>query len=380
MSGPSRVHVVLSGVDTLHLFVRGELRSDLLDDLSDRREAARRAANRKCPRVTLGAFTLDLQLHSSRKGDFLLSGDLLTLVLNPKAPPPFPTVYAELRSKLLWEVGLDRAVEAAVHAMTATTVAEELDIQVTRVDLAVDFQDWIPRPADLDRFVTRARRDGSFREARDFTGFTFGKGDIVARLYDKSAELKKSGKRWFEPLWAKSVSYNPQAPVWRLEFQLRRGELDSLRDDSGLVLGSWSNLRSNLPGLFARCAKNWLALRAPRTGRTRQRLAPEWSAILEQATFDQLRAPRELFRIEKSQNEVRVLGQLAGYLSLELAHVWRRGNFQGDVDGALRRIGTLASRHAKRSGRTLEERAQAHLQRWAEDRAAIQGGGENNDG
>jgi len=35
-----------------------------------------------------------------------------------------------------------------------------------------------------------------------FTGFSIGRGQpLLARIYDKSREIKQSGKIWFEQIW-----------------------------------------------------------------------------------------------------------------------------------------------------------------------------------
>jgi hypothetical protein len=68
----------------------------------------------------------------------------------------------------------------------------------SRVDIYADFQGWVPRPHDYDRFVTMSRRNTSHiaihHDGCRFTGFTFGRDSIVARLYDKTSEIAHSGK------------------------------------------------------------------------------------------------------------------------------------------------------------------------------------------
>jgi len=38
-------------------------------------------------------------------------------------------------------------------------------------------------------------------DSRQFTGFTFGRDAMVARLYDKGAEIAHSGKSWMRAIW-----------------------------------------------------------------------------------------------------------------------------------------------------------------------------------
>ncbi len=77
--------------------------------------------------------------------------------------------------------------------------------------------------SDLDRFVSFSRRRRGFQENQQvymtgarLTGFTFGKGDLVARIYDKTVEIQRRGVSWLPDLWGKD---GDDRSVWRLEFQ-----------------------------------------------------------------------------------------------------------------------------------------------------------------
>jgi hypothetical protein len=95
---------------------------------------------------------------------------------------------------------------------------------------------------------------------------------MVARLYDKSLEIAHSGKGWMREIWADRR--DPSAPVWRLEFQLRRQVLaeSSLREPQD-VTAKWQNLWGY--------AMKWLSLRepAPNATRTRWPVADLWSDL-----------------------------------------------------------------------------------------------------
>ncbi len=129
----------------------------------------------------------------------------------------------------------------------------------SRVDIYCDFQGWVPQPRDYDRFVTRSRRNTAHiaihHDGRRFTGFTFGHDAMVARLYDKTVEIRHSGKEWMRAVWAESL--DPSKPVWRLEFQLRREllaqcSLQQPQDGLGKRQDLWTY------------ATRWLSLRSQR--------------------------------------------------------------------------------------------------------------------
>lgn len=178
------------------------------------------------------------------------------------------------------------------------------------MDIYADFQGWVPRPHDYGRFVTRSRRNTSHiaihHNGRHFTGFTFGRNAMVARLYDKSAEIAHSGKDWMRTVWCDRL--DPLRPVWRMEFKLRREVLAqcSLSDPEAVV--------ENRQDLWA-YATRWLSLRSPRPRerRTRWPVANAWVQLSRAA----LGAPQSSLvrqRIKKHEESVLVRG-LAGYAS-----------------------------------------------------------------
>ncbi len=180
----------------------------------------------------------------------------------------------------------------------------------SRVDIYADFQGWVPRPHDYDSFVTRSRRNTSHvaihHDGRRFTGFTFGRDDIVARLYDKTAELTHSGKDWMRAIWGNRL--DPSKPVWRMEFQLRRAVLAqcSLQAPEDAVKG-----RQDLWTY----ATEWLSLRSPRPGarRTRWPVANAW-VQLSRAAIGTPQSALVRQRIRKHSESVLIRG-LAGYAS-----------------------------------------------------------------
>jgi hypothetical protein len=80
-------------------------------------------------------------------------------------------------------------------------------VTVSRVDVYADMQGWRLELADLDRFVCRGRgrrafleREQAFASGRRLTGFMFGRDALVARLYDKTAEIRRRGVSWLPDL------------------------------------------------------------------------------------------------------------------------------------------------------------------------------------
>lgn len=95
-----------------------------------------------------------------------------------------------------------------------------------------------------------------------FTGFTFGRDSIVARLYDKTAEICPLGQRRMRAVWGDRL--DPSIPVWRLEFQLRREVL------AECMLSAPEEILERRQDLWS-YAMQWLSLRSVRRGQRRAR-------------------------------------------------------------------------------------------------------------
>src|SRR5262249_19681241 len=78
---------------------------------------------------------------------------------------------------------------------------------------------------DLRRFIRPGKTKwGFYGSGNQPTGYTFGNGDIQARLYNKSVEAtERANDAYFALLAARNEEhYDPALHVWRLEFQLKR--------------------------------------------------------------------------------------------------------------------------------------------------------------
>ncbi len=155
-------------------------------------------------------------------------------------------------------------------------------LTASRVDLYVDSQGWRPQRGDFPRFVCRAQRKTEFEtdrqmhtRGRRLSGFVFGRGAIVARIYDKTLELAVRGETWPQVIWQGA---DPDRPVWRVEHQFRRPALKAFR------------LRTVADVLAARqelweYGMRWISLRDPNgdSNRSRWPEAPVWTAFRKAA-------------------------------------------------------------------------------------------------
>jgi hypothetical protein len=373
--------VLASGIDTLHLFTTALVRSKHVDAL----EAAKAAAvqtprHGRLPTETIAGHTLTVERHGARTAPLLLDSEHMAVRVNPYAAQNLPSVAVELRALYLWQKGAleaARQAQAVADALTQPPLPGGDVLRVSRIDLAVDFQGWLPSLEDDERFVTRAADRAMHRQRRAFTGFMFGRGVLAARLYDKTLEIQRSGKPWFRQVWARSSGYDPGAPVWRLEFQVKREALRAMKAKAGdgdpVAIDTWPDALAHARALWRLLSSRWLALRLPRTRTTRQRLAPQWEALhaCGFACGTWAGTDADLYREARQAGSERTTAQLAGYLARGFAEHRFHNDIGADFDESLPLIVGRARQHAERTGRTVETRATERVVEWVQAAESI---------
>lgn len=365
---PPYPRVLMSGVDTLHLFTTAQLRPEILATFERlKREAKDKVGSQE---VVSWACLLDdeleCQFEMSARGvgskgcAYRLSVENeLELLVHSNPPEGTPSAYVELHSRFLWARGFEDAARLAVELLSIVC-SGEVAAQVTRVDLAADFcGPWVPTLDLFDKFHGRAvsrsahveyddqREDqASFHmEHRAFTGFSFGRGVVVARIYNKSREIRRTNKLWFRPLWRKAGVWRNEekdGDVWRLEFQLRREAVKSAHiaqyDDGehqvAKEIASWDGCRRGLGNIWRSLSRSWLSLRLPRSASERVRLRPHWVVLNEAPDFPSI-PNAELYRRALDVDSINTAAALAGYLKRAIVEDWQKSRRPGFMDGEL---------------------------------------------
>lgn len=157
-----------------------------------------------------------------------------------------------LGSHYLWSCRSVQDAIVQVQVFLDDIFGDEMYLQVSLIDLCADVVGW-QDISQLDRsrhFVTRSRKRGVYEEtawgtdvtSRDYalglqrTGFDFardkrGSSPLSCRIYDKTRELRGSGKEWFEDLWRSRGWTEEDGPVWRVEFSFKRDALHELMEE-----------------------------------------------------------------------------------------------------------------------------------------------------
>ncbi len=362
------LRVVASGVDSLYLSAQGKLRAGLVETLDEIRTAAH--GDSAAVELTSGGQTYVVHPYGGRGFRHALSTSGVNMMVGASAN--FPPVYAQVRSAFIHRAGAQVALETVQDLLTADLFAGEIRLNASRVDVYADFQGWVPRAIDFEHFVCRARRRGRYDQGEDaqlfmygrqLSGFMFGKGDVVARIYNKKLEMIATGEDWVAASWQDA---DPDVSVWRTEFQLRRGALKSAR------MRSAEDVLIHRQGLWE-YGTRWLSLRVP-SGHSRQSRWPEaevWRA-LRRANVGMASSPLVRERL-RGADERRLLAGWAGYTtSLAALHnrdstasaladlepaingyLAARGREFSDVVRTKRRVRLDASGHDRQAARGL---------------------------
>lgn len=384
-----RSRVVARGIDTLVLFTAAPVRADVVAQLEALKQRARDCREGQ-PWEPVPGLELQVQSHGVGGARFLATSDLFALRLNPEpGDDNTPTVTIEVRALGLWSLGWRRAGDRTEEMLRACTLASApLMTQVSRVDLAVDFQGWVPEPGDRVRLHSRARKrarhwvedplgwhwldndagrawlaaevdrqislveqlkkakaskdisrqrelvravlhaddthHAEYDDGRHFTGFSIGAGAMLsARIYDKRRECETRRKTWFEGVWKKSADYVPEASVWRLEFQLRREGLRSMRlehTEGEFTPGSWESLKANVGSIWRYMSRRWL-WHGTRSAEVRQGYSEQWVPLTDTAGWSDEEEILPLHRAAAEGQSEGITAGLAGYLTSAAALV-----------------------------------------------------------
>jgi hypothetical protein len=213
--------LLLSGLDTVECaYYLRPGRACKLDfaSLREKREMQRDAKNRDGMVIELGGKEFLLSPNGTRSGyPFLISNQHLSIQFGEFNEPSF---FVTFRSLALWSQGAKALHEDFLKWADALGLVPVRPEGVSRVDFAFDFH--LPT-VDFteDEFVTLSAKDSQHRKNGTVQTFTFGRDEIVLRVYNKSDEIDEaSGKYWLHLFWDGHTEN-----VWRVEWQIRKDVL-----------------------------------------------------------------------------------------------------------------------------------------------------------
>lgn len=248
-----------------------------------------------------------------------------------------PSFYVTFRSAALWRLGARSLHEAFLHWAQSVGLSVIRAEKLSRVDFTFDY--WMPSlDFGPDCIVSLSAKDSQHREDGALQTMTFGKGDVVLRIYDKIAEIQQqSAKVWLFQLWGVSED------VWRIEWQVRKDVLRrfSIRTFEDLFDGQGDVLR------YLVAEHDSLRVRTDDTNRSRWPVHPLWSDLADQiAGFSAQGVYREVDpQAELRERLQRIAVALYGYQKRAAAiYALLAGQAEVDLDTCQRGLDKLVWR------------------------------------
>lgn len=265
------MELLLSGLDTVECayFLRPTSGCTLdFFQLSLEKEVLRQNKKRDPKKITLGGTDFFLQPYGSSSGyPFVIENEDMTIEFGEFNEPSF---YVTFRSVALWHKGAAMLHEQFSEWSRTLGLIAVRSEGLSRVDFTFDYL--LPNiDFTEDDFVSLSTKDSQHRKERKIQTFSFGKGDVMLRVYDKIAEInEKSQKTWFSDLW-QGVTAN----VWRIEWQVRKDLLKRFG------LRSFVDLFDGQGDLLRYLSSDHTTLRTPSNDSNRSRwpLHPLWESL-----------------------------------------------------------------------------------------------------
>jgi len=280
------VRVVASGIDTL---VIGFLVESYVgvNDFEELTEAKNKAGERQFDRKGCGVEWFGTEFNMAARGAMgyewvMRNADVAVCITREaRGGSIIPEVYVTFSSQNLWTNGMDGAVMMFERWLSGWAVIR--DRKVSRVDLSIDIEMPFPVIDIKSEIVSRARKKMRVSElvkiehhveCRRDTGYRFGSGDLVGRLYDKTKEIRISQKEWMGEVW-KVEGWQGETTVVRYEFQCRRNFLKEISANS------FEELKERLADIWRYCTHDWLRVceQGANTNQSRWKSKDYWTLI-----------------------------------------------------------------------------------------------------
>ena len=300
--------LLLSGLDTVECayYLRmGRNGNFDFAELRERREAHRESKSRDPLLIELGGTEFMLSPNGTKSGyPFVISNQQYTIQFGEFNDPSFFVTY---RSIALWHQGARALHDSFLRWAYALGFEPVRAEGLSRCDFAFDFH--LPEvDFDEDSFVTVTAKDSQHRKNGNVQTFTFGRDEVVLRVYNKSAEIEEaSGKYWLHPMWQGHTEN-----IWRVEWQVRKETLKrfGLRTFEDLFGGYGDVLR------YLVAEHTSLRVKNGESNRSRWPVHPLWTLLAEH--IDQLPAQGVYREIDPQmmldQTLMRMAISMQGYL------------------------------------------------------------------
>lgn len=176
---------------------------------------------------------------------------------------PFSKI--EFRAQFLHQHGYIKAIQRVLDVVNIDII-KNYEIKISEIHLQCDIQGYNFSNLDFYRFKTRSRNVSLYTEdnsdriyfnGRDFQGLSFGSGDYMMRIYNKTNEIKKfPNKNYIKHFWQQNKDFDEMKDVFRIEFQLRREKLKNM-SINGNRLDGFEIILNNINNIWQKCLNDF---------------------------------------------------------------------------------------------------------------------------
>lgn len=181
-----------------------------------------------------------------------------------------PLIKAELRAEFLARLGYIKSL-SVVNNFIKEYLLSDYQVDISEIHLATDIQGHDFKPSHFFCMKTRMRtgvthdeetleaKGSTYGTVTTFTGMSFGSGDYMMRIYNKSKEIQKFKNKSFAKthLWEHNPDYDPNKTVWRMEIQIRRAKLKKMVNSNGNTMDNYFNCLNGIPDLWAKALTDY---------------------------------------------------------------------------------------------------------------------------
>lgn len=228
----SEIRTLSSGVDTAVFHLKIEPDGGLVKFLADMQTLARDMEEPTAldSGLSFYDFPLYVEPYARRAWSIIVKNEFLDVQIGRGG---VSGVYVVLRLSSIYLHSVDYydAVPAlqrwCFEVFGEGAILYQSEVHLYR-DLQIDL-DQFAQDGSLERgLVRRARKASRIMNGRRLETLMLGRrgGAIHAVLYDKTAEIRKSGKTYFHDIWKRN-GWDGEARVWRLELRFARELLTS---------------------------------------------------------------------------------------------------------------------------------------------------------
>jgi len=266
----SAVNLLHEGVDTVRQLYHGFLKEDVLEEIRATYELGPShrlidVLGRQWLLGSGGKSGYRYRLQDNDLGLILLIGSRYV-----EATSPGSHLKIELSPHFI-DARNEEAIQGYLNTLAARLLVNPRPVGC-QVHLCVDVQGWEPPKNFLDLLVTRSRRrvDHTGIDRAEFSlseiaavygnsqSYLFGLASgLQFSMYRKDLQAKVVDKTHFwSAVWTRRTDenfvplYNPEKPVWRLEFRFHHSVINEFAEFLAEPLMSFSDLAPHLTGLF----------------------------------------------------------------------------------------------------------------------------------